>query len=408
MPRYNFTAYDQNGVRISGEVAAATESAALDAIASRGHFTVDIIDAAGNAAAPWWNRDVLGSNRLAVGKLALFTRELTSLYKADLPIDECLRLVALQPSLPARLRKMVGQLLNRVVEGESLSQAMAMQGEVFPEFYWRLVQAGETSGALGQCLDDLAASLERSAETRQKVASALIYPFILVAAAIVAIAVIAGVLVPALAPIFVDAGVEPPLLFRVLATFESLISAHWLAASAGLAFTIAAVWTALRDQRLKLAIHRMVLNVPIVGQLIERKETGLLARTLATLIRNGVPLLDAVRITASVLSNRALRDAVVEAGSDIKEGGQISTSLIESGLFSELFLRLAAIGERTGQLDTMLQRAADIYEAALQRQMERLTGLIVPIVTLSIGGMIGGMILTVMNALMSINDLALK
>ena len=121
-----------------------------------------------------------------------------------------------------------------------------------------------------------------------------------------------------------------------------------------------------------------------------------------------MPLLDAVRISAGVLSNRAMRDAVRVAGEEIKEGGQLSAPLTRSGLFSNLFLRLAVVGEQTGQLDTMLLRAAEIYELSLQRQLLRLTSLIAPAVTILIGVMVGGLILTVMSALISINDLALK
>lgn len=146
----------------------------------------------------------------------------------------------------------------------------------------------------------------------------------------------------------------------------------------------------------------------MVARLIERRESGRLARTLATLLRNGVPLLEAVRVSSGVVSNIAMRKAVVAALDEIKEGGQLSTALMRSKLFSELLLRLVTIGEQTGQLDIMLLRAAEIYESALQRQMQRLTNLVTPVVTLMIGALVGGLILTVMNALISINDLALR
>jgi general secretion pathway protein F len=150
------------------------------------------------------------------------------------------------------------------------------------------------------------------------------------------------------------------------------------------------------------------LRLPVVGGLVERRETGRLARTLSTLVHNGVPIVEAVRISESVLTNRRFRRAVREAGTAIAEGSTLAAPLQRSGLFSALFLRLTAVGEETGQLDVMLRRAASIYETALIRQIERVTALVTPVTTVVIGAVVGGLILTVMSAIVSINDLALQ
>jgi len=154
--------------------------------------------------------------------------------------------------------------------------------------------------------------------------------------------------------------------------------------------------------------HRALLRVPIIGDVIANRETARFSRTLATLSRNGVPLLDAVRLSGSVLRNRAFNLAVDDIGETLKAGGSLTTPMTQSGLFSELSLRLIAVGEQTGQLDVMLMRVATIYEAILQRQLGRLTSLITPILTLLIGGLVGGLILSVMSAILSVNDLAFK
>ena len=148
MPRYSYKAYDQKGARVEGELAAATREGALEALVRRGQYPVEIVEGGPPPDIKGWNREVFGSGRLSLATLAMFTRELTSLVKADLPIDECLRLVALQPMIPLKLRLTVKNVLARVVEGESLSDALAAQGAAFPEFYWRLVRAGEASGSL--------------------------------------------------------------------------------------------------------------------------------------------------------------------------------------------------------------------------------------------------------------------
>lgn len=409
MPRYSFQAYDRDGSPLAGELVAATREGALEAIVRRGQYPVAVTEgAAALAQVPWWQREVFGGSILPLPALALLTREITSLLKADLPVDECLRLVGLQPMLPLRLRQTLKRVEARVVEGEALSDALAAEGSAFPEYYWRLVRAGEASGSLADCLEDLAVFLERSQEARAKVVSALLYPAVLVAAAFAAVGVIMAILLPAINPIFKEAGTEPPALLRALSVVQQTLAEHWMMALAASCGRAVGLFAAMQSARARPVIDRAVLRLPVAGSLIERRESGRLARTLATLIRNGVPLLDAVGISSGVMSNRALRLAVRQAANEIKEGGQLSAPLARSGLFSELLLRLTVVGERSGQLDAMLQRAAEIYESALQRQMQRLTSLITPVVTILIGAVVGGLVLTVMSALISVNDLAIK
>ena len=408
MPRFAFKAFDGNGAVAAGEVAAANRESALEVLARRGQIAFDLAEAAPGSSLPWWSREVFGSGRLSSQNLATFTRELASLVKAELPIDEALRIVAVQPMLPGRLRQITNSVLERVLEGESLSEAFTAQGKAFPEFYARLVKSGEMTGSLSGVLDDLAKVVERTAETRSRVGSALVYPAVLMVAAIVAMGVILAVLIPTLLPIFEDAGVQPPFLIRVLSGAQKFVAANWLSISVLASAGIVALGIAARSPQLRLVIDRAILRLPLIGSLIERRETARLARTLAVLTRNGVPILDTMRIASGVLSNRAYSEAVRLAGEEIKEGGTLSGPLTRSGLFPDLFLRLTAVGEKTGQMDTMQVRVAEIFETAVERQVERLTGLITPVLTLLIGGVVGGLIISVMGAIFSVNDLALK
>lgn len=408
MPRYSFKAYDRGGSRTEGEFFASSRDGALDVLARRGQFPIELFELDAVKAVKWWQREVFGTRQLSLPTLAMLTRELASLVAADLPIDECLRLVALQPMLPAKLRHTIDDVLARVVEGEALSDALAAQENVFPEYYSRIVRAGEASGSLGDCIDDLATFLERSADTRGRVVSALLYPAVTIVAALAAMGVIVSVLIPAITPIFKEAGAAPPTLIRVLGGAEAALRANWLAVLIGLTAMVAVAAALMRNDDVRRLADRVVLRLPLIGGIIERRESGRLARTLATLIRSGVPIVEALRIGGSALTNRAMRSVVQAASEDIQEGGQLYPPLARSGLFSELLLRLTAIGEQTGQLDSMLLRAADICDSALQRQLQRLTSLLTPAVTLLVGGLVGGLILTVMNALISVNDLALR
>ncbi len=294
------------------------------------------------------------------------------------------------------------------MQGEALSSALAAQGKAFPDYFSRLIKAGEASGALSDVLGDLAKVVERAAETRARVKSALVYPAVLLFAAAVALTVIMTVLIPTILPIFEDAGTTPPALIRVLSSVQRFVGNHGIILLAIIIAAAAGLIAFAQNAHARLAIDKLMIRVPLIGSLIERRETARLARTLSVLTRNGVPILESLHIAAGVLSNRAFVDAVTATARDVKEGGTLTAPLARSGIFPDLFLRLTAVGEKTGQIDTMQLRVAEIYEAAVERQVERLTGLITPVLTLLIGGCVGGLIISVMSAIFSVNDLALK
>lgn len=407
MARYSYTAYDPSGRRVTGNIDAPSRTSALDVLARQGCYP-SALDDARELPQHWSRRQLFASRALPVESLSTLTRELASLLRAGLPIDECLRLIALQPMLASNVRKIVRSLEASVSEGQSLSGSMAAQHGAFPEYYRRLVQASETSGALDTALESLASYLEATSSMRARLVSALIYPAILLVAAAVAIGVVVGVLVPAITPMFEDARTPPPALISAIAAVDAFFRDNWaLLLLLPTAFAPAAAFVATSKPAL-LAFHRTLLRLPIIGSVIERRETGRLARTLATLIKGGVPLVDATRTSASVITNSAMAEQVERASQRIREGSTLSAPIAESGLFSELFVRLVALGEQTGQLEEMLFRAADFYDGALGRQLQRLIGLITPVVTVVIGGVVGLLILSVMSALMSINDLALQ
>ena len=409
MPRYVYRSYDQRGALKQGSLDTLSREAAIEALHRLGHFPLEVKEGeASTDEQKWWEREVFGSGHLSLSDLSLFTHELASLVKADLPLDEALRIVSLQPLMSSKIRKVTNRLLNGIREGNSLSGALAASGTDFPEYYWRLIQAGEASGSVGEVLDDISAFLERSSEMRGQIGSALVYPIILLAAACGAVAIIMTVLLPTLLPLFKDAGATLPPTLKFLVDVQAWVTENWSIILLVLAGCVVAAIAASQNRALKQRIHRALLRVPILGHVISNRETARFSRTLATLTRNGVPLLDAVRLSGSVLRNGAFVGAVADVGETLKAGSSLSTPLTQSGLFSELSLRLIAIGEQTGQLDVMLMRVAVIHEAMLQRQLSRLAGLITPILTLLIGGLVGGLILSVMNAILSVNELAFK
>jgi general secretion pathway protein F len=407
MPRFSYTAYDDKGARLEGEVESDSREEAVALLFRQGRYPLDVTDAAAAPEARWWERDLFGARLLSQGQITHLTRELATLVKAELPLDQCLRIVSLQPLMQARARQAVSGMLRRVLEGASLSEAARLEGS-FPEYYWRIIQAGEQGGTLGQSLDDLARFLERSAEFRQRVSSALLYPMLLLITAGIALLVVLTVLIPAIVPLFKDAGVEPPLFIRTLIGAENLVTDNWpFALPIGGLLIVAAV-VLFRTEAAKEARDRALLRLPVLSTMIQNGQTTVMARTLATLIKSGVPMLQALQVTGSVLRNRAMAAGIEECMREVKEGSSLSAPLGRSGLFPELSVRLIGVGEQTGQLDTMLSRVADIYDSALQQQLTRVTSLLTPVLTIVIGAMVGGLLLSVMGAIVSLNDLALQ
>lgn len=409
MPRYSYKAYDAKGGRLVGEIESETREAALEALVRQGRYALELVEGGGSAPSlPWWQQEVFSSRRLSQQNITLFTRELATLIKAELPIDEALRIVVLQPLISARTRQTVAAVLARVLDGDSLSEGLSAQKGAFPEYYWRIVHAGEASGTLGPALEDLAHLLDRSMEFRTRIVSALVYPATLLFAAGGALTIVMTILIPTIAPMFKEAGKEPPALIGSLIGLQDFLSEHWLATLLLGALGVAALIALFRQDAWRLMRDRVVLRLPLISGLVENGQTAVFARTLGTMIKSGVPMLRALAVAGDALRNRAMSGAVHACATEMREGGGLVGALGKSGLFPELSLRLISVGEQSGQLDTMLGRVADIYEAALQRQLDRVTSLLTPILTIVIGGVVGGLILSVIGAIVSVNELALQ
>jgi general secretion pathway protein F len=408
MATYRYKAYDETGAIETGTIEAASREAALDALARRGRLASEIVEAA-DAGRPTFGTSLRLSRRpFTPAALALFVRELATLTRAALPIDETLRIIALQPLLPPSSRAVARAVEERVVAGSSLSDALASAGPALPEYVSRLVRAGEAAGALPETLEDLAEFIERATTQRERVKSALLYPAVLLAAALVALTVIVMVLVPAITPLFADAGVSPPLPIAVLSGLSATLADTWPLWFAAAIAAVLLTRRLLANEEIAARIDRTLLDMPLAGPIIRRRETARLARTLAILQRGGLVMLDALDIAARVPSNRAYRRAVVEAREAVSQGGNLSSAFSASGLFPEVALRLVGIGEKTGRLGPMLTKLADMEEAVLTRDLDRLTGLVGPVLTVVIGVVVGGLVLSVLGAVVSLNDLALR
>jgi general secretion pathway protein F len=407
MPRFRYKAYDSAGALKSGEMEAVSGTGVLDQLRAAGLLPVEAVEQrAGAGELRWWERDLFAGRALPPASLAMFTRELATLVEADVRLDEALRIVALQP-MGGAVRKVTEETLKHLLEGASLAEAMERQGR-FGEFYVSMVRAGEASGNLSEVLRQLASFLERSVETRARIRSALIYPSVLVLMAVGALILIATVLLPTLVPIFKDAGAEPPFIIQGILDVQAALGRHWIAVCVILALAAAGLLALLQKPQTRATWHRMLLRVPVLGEMVTMAETAKLARTLASLLGSGVPMLSALRIVESVSGNASFTAALGTAAEEVKEGRMLSQALRKGGVFPGLMLRLIAVGEETGRLEPMLRHVEKIFETQVQRRMEQILTLMTPALTVVMGLIVGGLIMSVMSAILSINELALK
>lgn len=406
MPRYRYKAYNGAGGLLDGEIDAVSDTEALDQLRATGLFPLEALEQRGERSVRWWERELFSARRLSPSSLALFTRELATLVEADVPLDEALRIIILQP-ISRRVRLAGEATLTELLEGASLSAAMERGGQ-FGEFYCSMVHAGEASGNLSKVLRELAAFFERSVETRSRILAALVYPSVLVLMAIGALVLIASVLLPAIAPIFKDTGATPPFVIQLILDVQAGLARHWILVSAILILALIGLVATLQHPQMRVVWHRAVLSIPLVGGLVTSIETAKFARMLGALLGSGVPMLPALKIASGIAGNSFFVAAIEQAAEDVKEGRMLSQALRRAALFPNLMLRLVAVGEETGRLEPMLMHVEKIFDGQVRRQIEQFLTLLTPALTIIMGIVVGGLIISVMSAILSINELGIR
>lgn len=404
MPTFRYRAYGLDGGLAEGTIDATSSDVATDMLWSRG-LTPFLMRVANEAGTRWWNCELFSGGGSQAADLVAFTREFAMLSAAEIPLDDALRILQVQASSP-RLRTLVDGLLASVLNGAPLSDAMQKQAKIFPADYIAVVRAGEIGGTLGDVLVELAELLERRAEIRARIQSALIYPCILVALSFGTLAIIVGGLIPSIAPIFGQNGKPMPLGIQIMLAMRE----RWLEIVIGVAFVasaiIGAVSVATRKPEVRLSLDRLKLRVPLLGAFLLQTETARFARTLGTMLKAGVPLIQATTSACSVIGNRHLAAGMDRAIEAIHQGTSLHRALRQETVLPAMALQMISVGEEAGKLDRMLLRVATMLERQVQTSIDRFMSALTPALTVGVALMVGALIMPVMNAVLSINDLA--
>jgi type IV pilus assembly protein PilC len=325
--------------------------------------------------------------------VVVFTRQFATMIDAGLPIVQCLGILASQTDSKP-FRKVISAIKDDVESGTTLAEAIRKQSKVFSDLYTSMVQAGEVAGILDTILVRLANYLEKASKLKSKIKGAMIYPACIVAAAVIVTAILLIWVIPVFGEVFSSFGraLPAPTQFVMNLSAFTIANIWYLAAVPVLAGV--ALHYAYKTEPGRLWIDRTLLRVPIFGQLIRKSAVARFTRTLGTLVSSGVPILDALAITARTAGNKVVERAILTARSSISSGRTIADPLTESKVFPPMVCQMISVGEATGALDSMLQKIADFYEDEVDNTVANLMSLMEPAVILFLGVVIGGLVVS--------------
>jgi general secretion pathway protein F len=341
---------------------------------------------------------------ISATELALITRQLATLVRAGLPLEECLRAVSQQAD-KGRLKSMLLAVRSRVMEGHSLAVGLSDFPHIYPELYRTTVEAGEQSGHLDRVLERLADYTESRQQLRQKIQLAVFYPALLTIVAILVVGGLMTYVVPQVVQVFQNIGQELPPLTRGLIAVSDFMRNNGVVMLILLALLIGGFSYLLRNPAVRRRFHKLLLAIPLVSRLERGLNTGRFARTFSILTASGVPVLEALRISAQVMSNLPMREAVTEATARVREGAGIAAALERSGYFPPMTVQLIASGEASGKLEEMLERAAINQEREIETLIAALLGLFEPLLILFMGSIVLIIVLAILLPIFDLNQL---
>ena len=401
MAAFEYTALDETGRTRQGVLNGDSARQARSRLRTMGLFPVEVRGVQEQAGKP---AGLNPSRRISAAALALLTRQLATLLRAGMPLDESLRALGAQTA-SRRLQAVLADVCARITEGTSLNEAMSAYPGVFPEFYCSMVAAGEAGGRLEEVLERLADYTETRRALRQSLSMALIYPAILTLVSLLVVAVLLIYVVPEVVRVFQQTGQTLPWLTAgLIAGSQVLRDFGWLLClGAVLALLLGRFLLSRRFIRARF--DRMLLDMPFIGRINRKLHAARLTRSLAILTKSGVPLLESLQISSRMIINIPLRAAVEDAAVYVREGGRLHKALEDCGWFPPLLVQMLASGEESGELDDMLARAASYEESELQAVLTAATALFEPLIILIMGAVVLVIVLAILLPIFEMNQL---
>jgi general secretion pathway protein F len=408
MPLYSYRAVSTAGDVSTGELEAANETEIVDRLRDQGLMPMQIAQSAGVASgaavarAP--RQSIFAPRRVTRDHLLALTRDLATLLRAGLTLDRALELeISLATSLP--VATMLQGIRDEVRGGRSLSQALDARREVFSRFYVNIVRAGEAGGALGTVLTRLAETMERNKELRDSVRSALIYPTILVFVAVASIMILLVFVVPQFQTTFAQAGKALPIPTQIVIVVGTFLRNWWWAIIPAIVLFVAWFRRRGRNPAVRRVRDTRLLRTPLLGDLIAKVEIARFARTLSTLLGNGVTLLAGLAIVKETMANVVLASGFDGVIAKLREGKGFGRPMAETGLYPRLATQMILVGEESGRLEEMLARVADVYDREVATSIKRFLAVLEPVLILSLAVLVGGIVFSILLGVMGMSEL---
>ena len=397
MASFAYTLLEPTGKKRQGIVDAQSKDAAMAQLANAGGFVLEVTERSAREGNRLQGKsgDKKKGGKVSRADLALFSRRLSDLALAGLPLDRTLQVVAEQ-SESLQLTEVAEQALEDVRTGTPVSAALAKFPKLFPEVFTSTLSAGEASGQFGEVASRLADFQEKEVQRRGQVVSALVYPGVLLFTAVAVVVFLLTFVVPKLAGVFEDMGDDLPVTTKMLLGFTGFLTKDWYIVVGAIVGTIVAyrLWVATEagaDTR-----DRIMLKLPAVGKVVEKATISRFARVLGTLVYGGVPILEGLELAGLAAGNRQFKKSAKQVQNDVREGRPIAEAMRDTGVFPPVLTHMVAIGEETGDLPKMLGRVSDSLDFEVDNNLRRVTALVEPVIVLGMGGFVGFVVLSIL------------
>ncbi len=407
MPVYSYKGMDAAGKKTAGIVDAENVKAARAKLRRMNVFPTEVDEGGSGGGGSFAGSSKLGKlfQRVKVQDISNMTRQLSTLISANIPLVDCLTALVDQVE-NQKLRGVLSQVREKVTGGARLADALRAHPDVFNDLYINMISAGEASGSLETVLKRLAEFTEGQAKLRSKVIGALTYPIVMAFVGITLMGFLLVSVVPKVTKIFEDSKATLPLPTRLLVATSNFLSAYWYLVILAIPFIVIGFKKFKNSKKGTLMLDRFTLKAPIFGEMFRMIAISRFCRTLATMLASGVQLLSAMDIVKNIVQNSVLTQVIEDTKLSVKEGESIAEPLRRSGQFPPIVTQMIAIGEKTGELEIMLERVADSYEQQIDTKVSTLTTLLEPIMIVVMGAVVSFIVLSILLPILKLNQLA--
>ena len=407
MTVYIYKATDKNGTYVEGNISASDYKGAIQQIRKLNYFPVKVSEGKGSSkfssgmalSMPSWGSPI------PLKDLMTLTQQLATLVDSGLTLDDGLATL-IKLSETEKIRSVLTDVRKQVHAGSSFADALAEHPKVFSKLYVNMIRAGEAGGILGETLSRLALFMEKSVELKNSIRSAMVYPAILTLVGGTAVIILITFVIPQFSKLFEEMGAALPLPTQIMLGLSSLIINYWPALILAITGFIAAFTFYIKTNNGRLKWDGILLKLPLFGPLIQKIEVSRFSLTLATLLKSGVPILQAMGIVQSILINRVVSDSIVVLQQALKKGNGLSGPLQKAGIFPPMAVHMITVGETSGALDEMLTKVSKTYDKEVEQSIKQVISLIEPMMILLMAVIIGFIVVSMLLAIFSANDIA--